>query len=218
MSRKFRFEFRSALDLLMTKGDQPVEWHLCGDQWIDGEEWRSVVFAELDGYGISSLGRVRGLEGQILRTYQHQGGYRRIRLGGNEGRAHLVHSLVATSFVGPRPDGWHINHKNGIQYNNTPDNLEYVTPGDNTRHANAVLGVYRPRGSRVNTAKLTDELAVEARDLYAAGRTSQRELARRYGVRQQTIQRLVTGQSWRRAANDLACPPVIRRPSTKNVA
>jgi len=46
-----------------------------------------------------------------------------------------VHSIVAEYFIGPRPTGYQINHKDRNKGNNHVSNLEYVTPQENVRHA-----------------------------------------------------------------------------------
>lgn len=46
-----------------------------------------------------------------------------------------VHELVLAAFVGPRPEGMDINHKDGVKTNNALSNLEYVTRSENHNHA-----------------------------------------------------------------------------------
>jgi len=46
-----------------------------------------------------------------------------------------VHVLVANCFLGDRPPGLVVNHKDGNGANNWHENLEYVTQAENCRHA-----------------------------------------------------------------------------------
>lgn len=49
----------------------------------------------------------------------------------------LAHRVICALFHGPSL--LHVNHKNGIRTDNTPNNLEWVTQRDNNRHATYVL-------------------------------------------------------------------------------
>lgn len=49
-------------------------------------------------------------------------------------RIHPVRKLVAESFLGKRPKGLVINHKNGIRDDDRVENLEYMTSQENTIH------------------------------------------------------------------------------------
>lgn len=44
-----------------------------------------------------------------------------------------IHHLVAEAFLGPRPLGLEINHRDGNPQNNAASNLEYVTHSENVR-------------------------------------------------------------------------------------
>jgi hypothetical protein len=46
-----------------------------------------------------------------------------------------VHHLVAAAFLGPKPDGAEVNHKDCDKTNNALSNLEYVSRGENIAHA-----------------------------------------------------------------------------------
>lgn len=65
-------------------------------------------------------------------------GYRQVKITINKiTKLQYVHSLVAECFIGPRPTGLVINHKDGNHLNNVPENLEYVTQKENVAHARA---------------------------------------------------------------------------------
>ncbi len=63
-------------------------------------------------------------------TGKTKGGYCLI---GAEGKLHTVHSLIAEAFLGPRPEGYDIDHISGDKTDNRPCNLEYVTHKENMR-------------------------------------------------------------------------------------
>jgi len=101
------------------------------------EIWKDIPGYEGE-YQASNLGRIRSLK--ILKAYPcHGTGYPVVSLGsdgrGRDAKRAHVHYLVAAAFLGPRPVGYHTNHKDGSRDNNNPENLEYITPGENARHS-----------------------------------------------------------------------------------
>lgn len=99
------------------------------------EEWRPVP--GFPGYEVSSLGRVvskRRRCPQILKPWLDSHGYPRVGLRTDDGRAlRSVHVVVATAFLGPRPDGCEVRHLDGSPLNNTPENLAWGTRSENER-------------------------------------------------------------------------------------
>lgn len=110
-------------------------------------EWRPVV--GWDGvYEVSSAGDVRRVvggqgarAGSMLKGRASAGGgdtwrtrYLKVALHWN-GKRHdkPIHHLVAEAFLGPRPLGLEINHRDGNPQNNAASNLEYVTHSENVR-------------------------------------------------------------------------------------
>lgn len=101
-------------------------------------------------------------------------GYLRIALG--RSAVDFVHALVALAWIGPKPKGMQINHKDGNKLNNAPENLEYVSPSENIKHA------YKTGLAHV---KLTNAQREEIKAL--KGTMLRREAAKLFGVSPQSI-------------------------------
>lgn len=112
------------------------------------EIWKPV----LNGwYEVSSLGRVRSVDrvthdgrrwkGRVLKPAP-SGNTRLMFNASVNGKKSTpcIHALVALKFLGPRPRGLVINHKDGNYLNNAASNLEYTTTAKNAKHA-AALGL-----------------------------------------------------------------------------
>ncbi|CAK9055370.1 Uncharacterized HNH endonuclease L247 [Durusdinium trenchii] len=104
---------------------------------LPGERWVPMVSPatglEVGGRQVSSAGRFTVPGGRISRGYQRRGGYFKTSIGN---RMVYVHRLVARAFLGPPPPmRSQVNHKDCHPGNNNLENLEYVTPAENTMHA-----------------------------------------------------------------------------------
>lgn len=98
-----------------------------------------------------------------------------------------VHRLVLEAFYGLSPLG--VNHKDGNKANNSLGNLEYVSQGENNRHA------YRIGLKDPSNRKLTKKDVIEIKNLIARG-VMQKDVAERFRVRYQTIQKIRKGETW----------------------
>lgn len=111
------------------------------------EEWRPVVGYE-GRYEVSSLGRIRSLDWSYTRAdgaqCHHKGrmlnptitpqGYSALGLShpsSTRQRRYLLHPLILSAFVGPRPDGMDACHDDGNPRNNTLANLRWDTRSAN---------------------------------------------------------------------------------------
>ena len=94
------------------------------------EEWRIIPGYPL--HMVSSEGRVFSWYSQrFLRPGIGKHGYWKLNLA--MGKTHLLHNIVAAAFLGPRPAGNVVRHKDGNRQNPRCRNLEYGTYADNTR-------------------------------------------------------------------------------------
>lgn len=157
-------------------------------------DWKTI--AGFEKYEASALGVVRPKNPRFarnsdgLRAHINRDGYPQLCLRGDGGKTTiLLHRVISDTFLGPRPAGKIINHKDGIKTNCAAGNLEHITPRENNLHAfaNGLM-------SRTN-AKLTEDIVVEVRSRILAGE-SNKVLAARYGVSVSTIHLIRHGKRW----------------------
>jgi hypothetical protein len=166
------------------------------------EEWRPVDGFELD-YSVSNLGRVRRetsgratYAGRLLKVRPNPKGYLYVFPSAQGKRRVLyIHSLVAKAFIGPRPEGYEVNHRDGDKTNNTRANLEYVTGTDNIRHGFAEGLIVSPKGTAHGMAILTVDEVKAIREMARQGR-SQRSIAIAFGVAQGTVSAVILRKHW----------------------
>lgn len=164
------------------------------------EIWKPIPGYE-GSYEVSDHGRVRSLnrfvangspggrliKGQDIKTARAWGGYRRVCLPKN--KSFLVHCLVASAFLGPRPDKQEVRHLNGNRTDNRLINLAY---GDRTenQHDCYHYGSHAPQG------KLTAAEIFSVRKLLASGK-GVCEVAKQFGVHRDTISRIKNGTTFK---------------------
>lgn len=182
------------------------------------EVWKTV--ADVDGYEVSDLGRVRSwimanstrrrTEPKVLRQQSDKDGYAQVNL---RNRTKKVHHLVLKAFVGPRPDGMEASHNNGRRADNRLENLRWGTPKENNAdklvHGTVLTGDRSPsrvnrhlmaRGEAVYGSKLTAG-QVRVISMFAslapAERPSMRAIADTFGVGGSTVRDIWLGNRWR---------------------
>jgi hypothetical protein len=102
-----------------------IEWEREGafispEHRIPGEEWRETKHA---GYYVSSLGRVRGRRGHLLKPPINARGYAMAAFGA--GNLRPIHALVSDAWHGPMPaPGMVVAHKDGNRLNNRPETCD----------------------------------------------------------------------------------------------
>jgi hypothetical protein len=160
------------------------------------ETWRPIP--SVGGiYEASNLGRIRRTKtGHVLTPRKRpRDGYLGIDLSINAKRVtKTVNTLVCEAFHGPRPEGHLSAHLNGSRDDNREDNLAWATPQENAdhrwQHGTMICGEAIPHH------KLTAAEVLAIRERRRNG-ASYHDLADLYGVRWQTIEKIVKGQRWK---------------------
>lgn len=119
---------------------------------LDGEVWKDIP--EYEGiYQASTFGRIRTVDGKVTHSVRHgvrkwsgrilkfkgvnpKTGNRVSLWKGKTHRDFLVARLIGFTFLGiPEDLRMTINHIDGNRFNNNIENLEWLSLGDNIRHA-----------------------------------------------------------------------------------
>lgn len=178
------------------------------------EQWRPI--APRPQYEVSNLGRVRGPQGLRRPKIDPKDGYARIILGPRPCLTRTVHALVAEAFLGPRPIGYIVAHKNSQRADNRADNLQYTTWRANLMHRRAAgTGVCpllamenksqrinrgstkgKARGERHGRTILTTEVVERIHAEYARNPNCSR-IDRLLGLPSGRAADVVAGRSWR---------------------
>lgn len=111
-------------------------------------------------------------------------------------KSYHVHQVIAFAFLGPRPQGLCVNHKDGNKLNNLPSNLEYVTFKENMQHAlRTGLRKNHRRGSDNPASRHTEEQIRTV--LLLEGTATQRAIARLVGMNYRQVNNVLRGRTWK---------------------
>lgn len=161
--------------------------------YVIPEEWRDIE--DFYPYQVSSGGRIRSVDrlvntklskqrmckGRILSQYYSRGGYPIVYMSKSKKlKVKDTHRLAAQAFI-PNPENkkW-VNHKNGIKWDNRVENLEWVTPSENRKHA-IKIGIQDDRGERSKNSKVKSSDVILMRKLWLEG-ISVKEIASIYTI------------------------------------
>lgn len=174
------------------------------------EIWKAIPGFE-GLYEVSNLGNVRRLDGTYMIKdveINHPGGpvssfydgqgYMKVQLRKPDRTTFKtgLHRLVALAFV-PNPDPatkTQVNHIDGDSLNNSVENLEWVSPSENSQHA----GVGR-RGVPQQRGRLDLEKARYIRQVHIPRHPEfgTSALARKFGVSNRAITKVLSNKTWK---------------------
>ena len=167
--------------------------------WKDVEGFEGLYKVSNEGVLVSTPRQ--GAKGGVVKQVRTNSGYESYTLHKDgKSRNELVHRLLARHFIANPENKPNINHIDGNKLNNNVENLEWVTPKENSEHA-VKTGLMNVNGENNSQSKLTDKEVLEIRDLYKHKIYSQREIGKLYGVSQTNISLIITNKSRKAAGN-----------------
>jgi hypothetical protein len=169
------------------------------------ETWKPVPTFE-GRYSVSDAGRVRSearhclmprgrgaraVTEKILATARDRDGYAWVMLTEPGRRCQFkVATLVALTFIGPRPEGMQMCHNDGSRDNDTATNLRYDTQAGNMR--DRIWHGTAPRGERNNMAKLSSAQV----DAIRADRRPAALVAADHATSRSNVYMIRSGKTW----------------------
>lgn len=146
---------------------------------------------DTDGYEAGSDGSV-WIGARRLKASPWGQGYPvvHVRASGKRKLAY-VHDLVAAAFIGPKPDGMEVRHRDGVRLNCAASNLRYGTRSQNQR--DRLEHGTDCRGERHVGCKLSDCRLAELRRLREAG-WGVRRIARHLKVSPALVSMVLSGK------------------------
>lgn len=152
----------------------------------DEEIWKDIPGFE-GFYQASNLGRIRSLDREVVvsrgnsqftqkikgTTMKHfdSDGYPMIALRKNGIKTQkYVHGFVARAFLGEKPKGKFVNHKNEIRTDNRVSNLEYITHKENINYGTRTEKVVKKLSHPVVAINIDNGERTEYESIQAAMR------------------------------------------------
>lgn len=138
---------------------------------------------------------VQNKKGKVISPYYHEAGYLLVRIGANGSKKkYYVHRLVAMAFCDGYDPSLTVNHKDGDKENNRPENLEWITKQENSRHE-WDIGLVDLRGEKHPDSILKEE---DVRSILSRKKSGEgaKSIAYSYGVSISTIYKIISGERW----------------------
>ncbi len=181
--------------------DKGVVWLV----YPDGSIWSS---ADTRTTTRTRLGKtqtfIREIPSKKLSPWLNHSGYLNVACMRNSKRVKVfVHRLIARAFVPGYKPHLSVNHINGNKLDNRPENLEWLTIADNSKHG-WETGLVDLRGEKHPTHKLTQQQVIHIRKALRLG-VPANSLAIIAGVNPSTVYLIEYGKRWKHLDDSTSC-------------
>jgi hypothetical protein len=121
-----------------------------------------------------------------------------------------VHRLVAEAFI-PNPENKpQVNHIDGNGLNNHVSNLEWVTAGENKKHAYKI-GYQDSKGSKNSRSKLDEELVFQICMFFHKTRFTPKQATIKFNISMQQATKIRSKKSWLHVSKYFEFIPLVTR-------
>jgi hypothetical protein len=137
--------------------------------------------------------------GKLIIGSEHHTGYKVFTITDIDGNrfTYRLHRFILESYLGrPLKQGYVVNHKDGIKGNNKIDNLEEVTPSENTKHAFA-MSLCTPQKGEDNAMSILKECEVKCMIRDVIDGYDNDALANKYGVHSRYVSLIRHKKRWK---------------------
>lgn len=167
---------------------------------------KNYVLGRIAGFGdryiITGTGAIfgsrrvpNGRGTRLLKTQISNSGYEMVKLmAEGKCKACTIHRLVALAFIPNPKNKQFVNHKDGNKLNNCVENLEWVSPSENLKHAYD-NGLMSHKGENNSRSKLKNVDIPVIRERIRNGEML-KTIAKDYNVHYSVISGIMYGKIW----------------------
>lgn len=149
-----------------------------------------------------------------LKAYKNAHGYMQLNYRGIGATVNpMVHRVVASAFYPEADFSLFVDHKDFDKTNNHAENLEWVTPKENTRRAN--VGGRLHKGEQAKMSRLKEDDILEICRLRAAG-VPQRQIAAQFNIAESAITKIKQRKAWGHVKREIEEFPPQDQTGAKN--
>lgn len=160
-----------------------------------------------DTYGVTSDGVIINREtGKVLKQRKNNSGYAIVDLyKDHKKKTHLVHRLVAETYIPNEDNRLTVNHSDGDKSNNSADNLEWATYSENNQHAYDT-GLHKAKyGEDASFAKYTEPIVRSICSILESG-ADPMDVSRALNVPVSLVRSIKTKRSWTHISDEYDIP------------
>ena len=122
-----------------------------------------------------------GREKWNVRVFRLHNGYPCVFIGSRKNKRanYFVHNIISLCYLGEKPNGYQTDHINSIRADNRLQNLQYITPQQNTQKRKTMNG-RNVKGYTLKNGKYVAKITVDYKKFYLGSYDTEEEARQTY--------------------------------------